>query len=99
MGKICFDLVAGERVRVGKPPRLAPHLPAEPTVQGDIRIPELKNSVGRKNAHGNTPWVKKMEKSAFTRSILWLIMWVRKSVMSELITFRKRAGYMEKGMV
>ena len=44
----CFDFQAGERVWVGKPPRLAPHLPAEPTEQGDFRILPSVLTVGQK---------------------------------------------------
>ena len=65
MDKNCFDLETGERVWFGNPPRLRPQLPAEPTVQEDIRFSELENSVGRKNAHGNTSRGKKKKKSAF----------------------------------
>ena len=48
----CFDFQAGERVRVGKPPRLTPHLPAEPTEQGDFRISPPVLTVGQECPYG-----------------------------------------------
>ena len=47
-----FDFQAGERVWVGKPPRLTPHLPAEPTEQGDFRILSFVLAVGQKHPYG-----------------------------------------------
>ena len=48
----CFDFQAGERVWVGKPPRLALHLPAEPTEQEDFRILPTVLTVGQKRPYG-----------------------------------------------
>ena len=48
----CFDFQAGERVWVSKPPRLTPHLPAEPTEQGDFRVLPSVLTVGQKHSYG-----------------------------------------------
>ena len=100
-----FDFQAGERVRVGKPPGLVLHLPAEPTVQGDLHFWLSNMTMGQKSNLWVNLWLNIYKQRGITRRLAWIKIgvniFIRYSglVVSELITFRKRAGYITRVVV
>ena len=73
----CFDFQAGERVWVGKPPRLTPHLPAEPTEQGDFRILPPVLTVGQKHPYGVRTVGLADKNSIYIKGIPWITVGVK----------------------
>lgn len=73
----CFDFQAGERVWVGKLPRLTSHLPAEPTEQGDFRILPPVLTVGQKHPYGVRTVGLADKNSIYIKGIPWITVGVK----------------------
>ena len=73
----CFDFQAGERVWGGKPSRLTPNLPAEPTEQGDFRSLPSILTVGQNYPYGVMAVGLAEKNSIYIKEKPWIMVGVK----------------------